>query len=316
MTLIHHLTFAPHMQTYRPHYPSPQRHSRRVQSCSTCLTIIIFVGLAIIWKSLAPAPAHINSATAVTRQKSDESDDVRREVDFALSSSGASIIPSLTSRTFWIGPSGLWETFVATLTFQGNALGLPPTTVLNDNSQNGQCWPLEGQAGQIGISLPTPVKVEEIAISHIPPFQTWNIEAAPKDFQVWGLVENSDDHHNVIAWESSRSEVGCEVPQPPQSLTQGNNRKYFRLVNSTYDINIGKAKQNFLVEDFSRRLQMSYREIVVIISSNHGAKEFTCMYHVGVMGRYVIKPFLGRSKAYASCQGISPVRSRVQSRIG
>ena len=221
--------------------------------------------------------------TAVSRY----SKDTIAKADFALSSSGASVIPSLTSDTLEIIPQGLWQQAVATITGNGYAIGRPPITALHYETHNGHCWPFAGDQGQLGVLLALPVRIEEITIDHVARDIAWDMRSAPRKMEVWGLVEGAENLAKVAAWEVSRTEAGLEVPIQPRSLPSS--AKYLRIAQVEYDIDAPSAVQTFPVDEDIRGLGLDFGIVVLRMLSNWG-KEFTCLYRFRVHGQKLERP--------------------------
>lgn len=216
--------------------------------------------------------------TAVSRY----SKDTIAKADFALSSSGASIIPSLTSDTLEIVPQGLWQQAIATVTGNGYAIGRPPITALHYETHNGHCWPFVGDQGQLGVLLALPVLIEEITIDHVARDVAWDMRSAPRKIEVWGFVEGAKNLDKVAAWEVSRNEAGLEVPIQPRSLPHSG--KYLRIAQFEYDIDAPDAVQTFPVDEDIHSLGLDFGIAVLRVLSNWG-KEFTCLYRFRVHGQ-------------------------------
>ena len=216
--------------------------------------------------------------TAVSRH----SKDTIAKADFALSSSGASIIPSLTSDTLEIVPQGLWQQTIATITGNGYAIGRPPITALHYETHNGHCWPFVGDQGQLGVLLALPVRIEEITIDHVARDVSWDMRSAPRDMEVWGFVEGAENLAKVVAWEVSRNLAGLEVPTQPRSLPSS--AKYLRLAQFEYNIDAPNAVQTFPVDEDIRALGLDFGIVTLRMLSNWG-REFTCLYRFRVHGQ-------------------------------
>jgi SUN domain-containing protein 1/2 len=218
---------------------------------------------------------------------SHHSKDTIAKADFALSSGGATVIPSLTSDTLEIVPRGFRQQVIGYLTGNGFAIGRPPITVLHHETHNGHCWPFAGDQGQLGVTLAHPVIIEEITIDHVAREVAWDMRSAPRSLEVWGLVEGAMNHAKVAAWEDSRNEAGLEVPTQPRSLPRS--AKYVRVVQFEYDIHKPNAVQTFPVDEDVRALGLDFGIVALRVLSNWG-KEFTCLYRFRVHGQKFEEP--------------------------
>lgn len=87
--------------------------------------------------------------------------------DYALYTSGAKILPRLTSRTYEIWPSKSYQRLWGRLTRRNVITSKKPEIVLSPNVNVGECWCFNGTQGQIGIKLSRNVIVSHITYSHI-----------------------------------------------------------------------------------------------------------------------------------------------------
>ena len=231
--------------------------------------------------------------TAVLRY----SKDTLARVDFALHSAGARIIPSLTSDTVEVRPSGLMSQLTGLLTGgSGYAIGRPPVTALHHEVHTGHCWPFRGSRGQLGVALAAPVYITDITIDHVPREVAMDMRSAPRHMEVWGLVEGKDNLAKVRDWrarcdaaQASAEETGEPVPANliddavyPRSLPT--NVEYIRIANFTYDIHAPEYIQTFPVREEIKELEIDFGLVVLLVKSNWGKDEFTCLYRLRVHG--------------------------------
>lgn len=168
-------------------------------------------------------------------------------VDYALESSGGSVINTRCTETY--------SSRTATLSLLGFALWWPtnnPRIVIQPGAHPGECWAFRGAQGYLVIRLSGRVKISAFSLEHIPVTLAPNgkIDSAPKDFSVWGL-----EHENVNA---NRVLLGKYV----------------------YEHN-GTSIQIFNVQ---RSDCQPYEIVELVIESNHGNMEYTCLYRFRVHG--------------------------------
>ena len=232
--------------------------------------------------------------------------DVIAKPDFALHSGGARIIPSLTSPTFEIRPRGLGSQMIGLVTGSGYAIGRPPITALHHEMQNGHCWPFAGMEGQLGVALASPIFVEEITIDHVAKSIAFDMRSAPRQMEVWGLVEGKDNVARVRAWKEDIA-AGKEAEQPSgeQSSTtydqDGSDGEliypktlpkypeYIRLASFTYDIHSPNNVQTFPILPEIRELGVDFGIVVLRVLKNWGRDDFTCLYRFRVHGRQLVE---------------------------
>lgn len=220
--------------------------------------------------------------------------------DFALHSSGAQVIPSLTSETLKFRSQGIFLKVVGLIT--GKGYGKPPITALHHEIHDGHCWPFKGSVGQLGVVLSAPVYVSEVSIDHVPKEVASDVRSAPREMEIWGLVEGQENLQRVKEWlerkEAARKEEaelfgasldGPHAPNtefPPASLPQS--PPYIRLANFTYDIHASKHIQTFPVRQEVAELGIDFGVVVLLVKSNWGRDEFTCLYRMRIHGQRLI----------------------------
>lgn len=220
-------------------------------------------------------------------------DDLARP-DFALHSSGARVIPYLTTPTYEIRPQNLRSQVVGLITGNGYAIGRPPVTALHHELHNGHCWPFAGTQGQIGIALAALVYISDITIDHVAQEVAFDMRSAPKQMEVWGLVEGKDNIAKVKEWMAEkaarRSEAlergeTVEIEEYPKTLPRS--PQYIRVATFSYDIHAPGHIQTFPVLPEVKDLGIDFGIVVLRILSNWGRDEFTCLYRVRVHGTQV-----------------------------
>ncbi|KAF8635159.1 hypothetical protein AX15_000501 [Amanita polypyramis BW_CC] len=207
--------------------------------------------------------------------------DALSKPDYALFSAGARVIPSLTSPTLELRPPTVSSRFLAFVTGHGYALGRPPVTALHHEVQNGFCWPFSGSQGQLGVALAAPVKVESISIDHVPKEVAFDVRSAPREMEVWGLVEGEDNVKKVKERRVQEEVQEEEYPYPPTLPRQP---EYVRVANFTYDADGPSHVQNFPVLDEIREMGLDFGIVVLLVKSNWGREDFTCLYRFRVHG--------------------------------
>ncbi|KAI4874935.1 hypothetical protein NFI96_025553 [Prochilodus magdalenae] len=165
--------------------------------------------------------------------------------DYALESSGASVISTRCSETY--------HTKTACLSLFGIPLWYhseSPRTVTQPELYPGKCWAFRGSEGFLVISLSYPVQVTHVTMEHVPRAlsPTGNISSAPKDFSVYGMTD-----------ENAEGKL---------------------LGTFTYDQD-GESIQTFQIPDSPTEV---YRLTELRILSNWGHPEYTCVYRFRVHG--------------------------------
>ncbi|XP_072506725.1 SUN domain-containing protein 2-like [Notamacropus eugenii] len=168
-------------------------------------------------------------------------------VDYALESSGASIISSRCSETY--------DTKTALLSLFGIPLWYyfqSPRAILQPDVYPGNCWAFRGPQGFAVVRLSARIHLTAVTLEHVPKALSpiSNIPSAPKDFVILGL--NEDSQSEGVA-----------------------------LGHFTYD-NAGESIQTF---HFQGNDTAPYQVVELRILSNWGHPEYTCIYRFQVHGK-------------------------------
>lgn len=221
--------------------------------------------------------------------------DVLARPDFALHSAGAKTIPSLTTETFEIRPQNFPKQLLGLITGNGYAIGRPPVTALHHELHNGHCWPFKGSEGMLGVLLAAPVIIEEVTIDHVAKEVAFDLRSAPREMEVWGMVEGWDNVAKVRMWEDGKIERRRKALEDGVSLGEEEEERYpkglprspqyIRLASFTYDIHSPKNIQTFPVDEEIRALGVDFGVVVLVVKNNWGQDVFTCLYRFRVHGQ-------------------------------
>ncbi|KAJ7881496.1 UNC-like C-terminal-domain-containing protein, partial [Mycena olivaceomarginata] len=179
--------------------------------------------------------------------------------DFALYSSGGSVIPSLTSQTYMLRPP-IQHRLFGYLTGSGVSPGRPPVTALHHDIHDGHCWPFAGSQGQLGIVLASPIYIDTITINHVAAAVAVSRRtSAPRDMELWAMVEGQDNIGKLKAWRA-------------------------------YDIHSPDNIQTFPIDAEIRSLGINFGLVVLMVKNNWGMDKYTCLYRVQVHGQRMDTP--------------------------
>jgi SUN domain-containing protein 1/2 len=161
-------------------------------------------------------------------------------------------------------------------------------TALHHELHNGHCWPFAGQEGQLGVVLAAPILVEEVTIDHLAREIAYDVRSAPRQMEVWGMVEGKDNIERLKVWKEARQSTdGAHVDVGdviyPKTLPKV--PEYVRLANFTYDIHTADHVQTFNVDPEIRSLGVDFGVVVLRVLNNWGVDEFTCLYRFRVHGQ-------------------------------
>ncbi|BGP38438.1 hypothetical protein JCM10450v2_002383 [Rhodotorula kratochvilovae] len=228
------------------------------------------------------------------------SKDVLARPDYALFTAGGRVIRTLTSPTYDPHPSTAMRSAVAWFTGAKTPRGRPPVTALHADTSPGSCWPFAGQQGQLGIQLSRRVVPTDITLEHISPDVALDgdVSSAPKDFEVWGVVEGDENVAKVAqyraeqlaakraardaAMQEGADPLAAELDLDPASLPPS--PSHLLLAVGAYDASSPSPLQTFPVTPAARQLGVPVQVVVVKVLSNHGEQAYTCLYRVRVSG--------------------------------
>ncbi|KAF8529836.1 hypothetical protein JB92DRAFT_3139415 [Gautieria morchelliformis] len=225
------------------------------------------------------------------------SKDTLGKPDFALYSAGGRVIPQLTTSTYEVKPNTWARYVVGAVTGSGYTMGRPPVTAIHPDINVGNCWPFAGTHGQIGLLLARSVFISEFTIDHAPRDIAYDVRSAPRQMEVWGLVQGKDNVAKVREYQQSvrarraeavrRAEELGVPPLPeddsyPPSLPRSPH--YIRLAQFSYDIHSPEHIQTFSVPLDIQEIGADFGVVVLLIKNNWGEEDFTCLYRLRVHG--------------------------------
>lgn len=221
--------------------------------------------------------------------------DIISRPDFALHSGGARPIPHLTSSTLELRPSTLQKQILGLITGHGYEVGRSPITALHQDLHSGNCWPMTGSYGQLGVMLAFPAVISDITIDHVAKEVAFDLSTAPKDMEVWGQVEGEDNLAKVAAWraeQAARREAAREAGEAYSEAdveddyapTLPRDVPFIRLASFTYDIHAPSNIQTFPVRQEVRDLDLDFGIVALVIKDNWGKEGYTCLYRFRVHG--------------------------------
>ncbi|XP_078506353.1 SUN domain-containing protein 2 [Lissotriton helveticus] len=182
----------------------------------------------------------------VNRALSRFSEDRIGLVDYALESSGASVLSTRCSETYET-KTALLSLFGIPLWYQSQS----PRVILQPDSNPGNCWAFRGSQGFAVVRLSSRIRPTAVTLEHIPKSLSpkGSIPSAPKDFAVYGHEEETQ-------------------------------REGTFLGQFTYDQD-GEPIQTFW---FQGEPLATYQIVELKILSNWGHPEYTCIYRFRVHG--------------------------------
>ncbi|KAF7316788.1 p-loop containing nucleoside triphosphate hydrolase protein [Mycena chlorophos] len=218
--------------------------------------------------------------------------------DFAMHSSGAFVVPSLTTATYEVRPLTLTSKVLGYVTGNGYQIGAPPVVALHHDIHDGRCWPFAGSQGQLGVVLAAPVYIDDITIDHVSAETAINMRtSAPRDMEVWALVEGKDNLAKLKAWRDAKAQKVAngedveEEPKRPNSVPKKTSAwEYIRIATFRYDILSPNNIQTFPVDPEIKALGIDFGVTILRVRNNWGMGAFTCLYRYRVHGQKVNVP--------------------------
>ncbi|KAG2102168.1 hypothetical protein BD769DRAFT_1367587 [Suillus cothurnatus] len=192
--------------------------------------------------------------------------------DFALWSAGARIIPAFTSPTYRTSQPKSW--FQGLFTSRMQTEWRFPEVAISPGLDAGNCWPMNGSSGAIGISLARDISPQSITIEHVPRHLSLDSRSAPKHLEVWSPVLDgmSDETMTTFDFPDFLAQLGYSPTDAKQ--------RFVFLSEMFYNVLSVDHIQNFpLQQQFSR-----VPVIIIVVKSNWGNENFTCLYRVRVHG--------------------------------
>ncbi|XP_069936393.1 uncharacterized protein [Cherax quadricarinatus] len=167
-------------------------------------------------------------------------------VDHALESAGGNIISTRCTESYQVHQAEVMILGFPVYRYSTNN----PRTIIQPDRMPGQCWAFKGSQGYIVIQLAGLVKPTAFSLEHIPKSlsPTGEIDSAPREFEVWGLLSENDEGIQLGSYEYSQN---------------------------------GEPLQSFIVE---KEIDEYFPIVELKINSNHGNMHYTCLYRFRVHG--------------------------------
>lgn len=221
-------------------------------------------------------------------------DDIAKP-DYASYFAGGRVVPQLTTQTYKIPTASSWGSWG--WLGSSSVEGRPPITALHPDIHVGNCWPFRGFDGQIGVMLARSIIITEFTIDHAAKEVAFDVRSAPKKMEVWGLVDGAQNVKKVADYHKRREQryrdqvtaAGREgrAPPPPEDPyppTLPPDSHYLRLAQFTYDVKAHSHIQTFSVPQEIQDLGVDIGVVVLMVKSNWGEPNWTCLYRFRVHG--------------------------------
>ncbi|KAI0363919.1 hypothetical protein BV20DRAFT_1030611 [Pilatotrama ljubarskyi] len=187
----------------------------------------------------------------------------RGRPDYALRAHGGRIAQKLTS-----GPRG------GILSVRDD----DPSIAIDDDVHAGKCWAISTLPAQLGIRLARMLRPTHISVEHLPSEIAVDIDRAPKNITLWGVVEGTRNKELFASLEPAVFS-GSERRSP----TIAREQLWAPLVSFAYDIHADDPVQTFPVSQYAVHGALSFGVVAVEILGNWGGNT-TCLYRVRIHG--------------------------------
>ena len=207
---------------------------------------------------------------------------------------GARIDPYLTAETYIppkIKETGFYKKYIASKSDDPVKTPNSPQIALRKWEEHGDCWCFENQAPNDGKGLAVltanEIFPDTIIIEHILNSATLTPEAAPKDMELYVLIEDPEAFARVKG--VSEREFSRSSAQYIGENTGG--KGFVKIGEWTFQAPEHSCVQSFYpqiaLESLNREESPTYTsKFLITVKDNwsHGELDFTCLYRVGVEG--------------------------------
>lgn len=211
--------------------------------------------------------------------------DVVGQPDYALWSAGGRVVGQLTSPTYVPHPRWWKRVWNSELTH------LRPTELaITPDNRAGNCWPMHGSHGSLGVKLVEDIAPRSITVEHLSRHLAYRNDTAPKQISVWGLQPIRGRRHTGNLYVTKGLYLSIEHGLPhlhPEYYY----RDFVLLGNLTYDILADTPIQTLELIREVEELDLFMDTLLFVFENNWGNGDYTCIYRVRVHGKSLGKSF-------------------------
>nr|XP_038026364.1 sperm-associated antigen 4 protein-like [Anas platyrhynchos] len=219
-------------------------------------------------------------------------------LDWALKSTGATIDLERSSKTY------SWDGMRSCRLFWLPCTPNPPDTILQPDVSLGNCWAFQGSRGQVVIRLPAKIQATMVTVHHTSDMDSalGKFSSAPRDFTVSGVDEETEAETLLGTFTYAVQKKPVQTfPLQVQSEVVGRRPVQKHCVGSksvaavcrvppraavpAHGRETGWAGRVGTRQQDSREIPRAFQVIKVVIQSNWGNPDYTCIYRVQVHGR-------------------------------
>jgi len=155
----------------------------------------------------------------------------------------------------------------------------------------------------LAVALASPAYISDITIDHVAKEVAFDMRSAPREMEVWGMVEGDDNIVKVEVWEAEKAARRSEAKKAaeakgvpfvdetevkyPGSLPKS--PQYLRIASFTYNIHASQNIQTFPVDEEIRELGVDFGIVVLLVKNNWGQDAYTCLYRFRVHGQRMVE---------------------------
>jgi len=139
--------------------------------------------------------------------------------------------------------------------------------------------------------LSAPVYISDITIDHVAKEVAHDLRPAPRQMELWGLVEGKDNLEKYRLYQQRKEQLreealeqGLSVPEEAPYPNLPKSPPYMKIASFSYDIKAANNIQTFTVDEDIQDLGIDFGLVVLMINSNWGLEDFTCLYRLRVHG--------------------------------
>ena len=253
---------------------SPEQLAQAQDGLSTCPTTLL----------LTVKPRVANILWSLGQQTP-----VAIDRNFASQGGGANIVRGYTSHTHDVPPPSFIgqaaKYFIGYNPEYANIKGA--STILEEDTNVGECWQFSGTAGHVAIQLSEPVFFSHIAIDHASPrlLSEKEMASAPQNVSLWILRPGGPDNVPLQSDLPTRPLKTFKIRKDVDPILASGSSLLIRLLDIQYNIRKPPTRQIFSIPF---HIQFSSQTVIVEVLSNGGAST-TCIYWVGIYGLSALK---------------------------
>lgn len=149
----------------------------------------------------------------------------------------------------------------------------------------------------MGVALAAPVYIANVTVDHVPRNMAFDFRSAPREMELWAMVEGDDNMKKVQKWRETKEASGKPIASSSGDAIHdklvalpNHHSQYLRIATFTYDPHASHNIQTFPVDKEIASLEVDFGIVILRIKNNWGRQEFTCLYRFRVHGQMRVPP--------------------------